>query len=202
MIPATGTLTEHMAVHLFLMNALAPLAALAALRLGTPRIAAESIVFPAMIGQLAMLWIWHAPPLLAQAMQSAGLHLLMQLSLFSAAVWFWSAVLSLNGSARWRGLFALLLTAKLFCLLGVLLVFAPRFLYPEALSSPHAAGHAVAASLADQQLAGLLMLVVCPASYLTAGVIIAARWVFEIDGSPLRSVEREERRGAAARNAA
>ena len=105
------------------------------------------------------------------------------------------------GIGRWRGLLALILTAKLFCLLGVLLVFAPRFLYPG-LSLPHAAGHVMAASLADQQLAGLLMLVVCPASYLAAGVVIAARWVFETDGSPGHGGKSVGRRDAAAGNAA
>ena len=60
----------------------------------------------------------------------------------------------------------------------------------------------MAASLADQQLAGLLMLVVCPASYLAAGVAIAARWVFETDGSSWSDRESEQRRDAAARNAA
>ena len=109
----------------------------------------------------------------ARAMQSSLLHSLMQLSLFAAAIWFWSALLGLRGGARWRGLLALLLTAKIFCLLGVLLVFAPRLLYPEAMFSAHAGGHLVSASLADQQLAGLLMLVVCPASYLTAAVVKA-----------------------------
>src|SRR5690606_17066756 len=90
-------------------------------------------------------------------------------------LWFWAAILSLTGAGRWRGLLALLLTSKIFCLLGVLFVFAPRLIYP---GTGH---HGLAVSLEDQHLAGLLMLVVCPASYLTAGVVMAARWLFEID---------------------
>ena len=47
--------------------------------------------------------------------------------------------------------------------------------------------------LADQQLAGLLMITACPLTYVTAGVIIAARWVLELDGAaadtPLRLEE-------------
>jgi putative membrane protein len=195
MIPAIGSLTLHMAVHLLLMNGVAPLAALAALRLWGRHTAAPGQVLPATLAQLALLWAWHAPPLLAEAMQVPGLHLLMQLSLLASALWFWSSVLALRGSDRWRGLLALLVTSKIFCLLGVLLVFAPRSLYPEALFSA-AHGHAMPALLADQQLAGLLMLVVCPATYLTAGVVLAARWVFEIDA-------RDHRKGcrAAAANA-
>jgi putative membrane protein len=59
---------------------------------------------------------------------------------------------------------ALLLTGKLTCLLAVLLVFAPRALYPHA-------------ALADQQFAGLLMLAACPLSYLGAALVITLRIV-------------------------
>jgi putative membrane protein len=202
MTPDIGNLTWHMAVHLLLMNGVAPLAVVAAVRLGGSSLAAPGHVFPAMIGQLALLWMWHAPPLLAAAMLSPGLHLMMQLSLLFAALWFWSSILALRGSERWRGLLALLFTSKIFCLLGVLLVFAPRSLYPEALhSASHAAGLAVPALLADQQLAGLLMLVVCPATYLTAGVVMAARWVFEIGALPVGGLGKGEMRNAAAANA-
>jgi putative membrane protein len=197
MIPAIGSLTEHMAVHLLLMNALAPLAVLARPRPGST--AAAKKVFPATAAQLALLWAWHAPPLHSLAIQSPGLMLLAQLSLFLAAFRFWSAILALRGNARWRGLLSLLLTSKLFCLLGALLVFSPRLLYPDVLHLSHAAG--LPAPLADQHLAGLLMLVVCPASYLTAGVLMAARWIFEIDAPQRGESAREGRREAAAANA-
>jgi putative membrane protein len=182
MLSSVGPLTVHMAVHLLLMNAIAPAAVVVAYRFirAHPRKAAS--VFPAMAVQLGLLWMWHAPPLLSRALEWHALHLCMQASLLLSALWFWSAVFSLHGSDRWRGLLALLLTSKIFCLLGVLFVFAPRLLYPESLlAGAHHAHHALTSSLADQQLAGLLMLVVCPASYLTAGVIMAAKWVFEID---------------------
>jgi len=198
MIPAIGTLTEHMAIHLFLMNAVAPLAALAAVRLAALKVDSRPQVFPAMLAQLALLWAWHAPPLLSRTMVSPGLHALMQLSLFAAALWFWSSMLGLRGGDRWRGLLALLLTAKIFCLLGVLLVFAPRGLYPALLSASHAAGHAMPIRLEDQQLAGLLMLVVCPVTYLTAGVAMAARCVFGIDALSVRDPGPDARRSMAA----
>jgi putative membrane protein len=89
-------------------------------------------------------------------------------------------VISDRGAFRWRALFALLLTGKLFCLLGALLVFAPRLLYGDP-----AAGHAwhtpeTGDALADQHLGGLLMLAVCPLTYVLAGVIIAAQWLRDL----------------------
>ena len=72
------------------------------------------------------------------------------------------------------------MTAKLFCLLGALLVLAPRPIY-AAHSGPH---HPVVPSgltaLEDQQLAGLLMLAACALTYVAAGAIIAARWLREL----------------------
>ena len=46
---------------------------------------------------------------------------------------------------------------------GALLIFAPRTLYHLALD--------------DQQLAGLLMITVCPLSYLVAAVVLAVQWI-------------------------
>jgi putative membrane protein len=180
-----------MLVHILLMNAVAPLLVLAAGALSgnvphVPRLPERprSYVFSAMIVQLATLWAWHAPPVLDATMQSHWLHLAMQATLLSSAIWFWTAVLSVGEPQRWRAVLALLVTSKLFCLLGVLLAFAPRALYSGMPGNP--ALSTAAALLADQQLAGLLMLVACPLAYLTCGVVIAARWLEHLDrGEPL-----------------
>lgn len=119
--------------------------------------------------QLAVLWGWHAPPAMRFVMASDVGSALMQLSLFAVALWFWLVVLAQRGGARWRSIFALLVTGKLFCLLGVLLVFAPRSLY---------AGADV--SVSDQQLAGLLMLGACPLAYVLASILMAARWLDDL----------------------
>jgi putative membrane protein len=100
----------------------------------------------------------------------------MQLSLCAAAAIFWLAVLSQRSAALWRAMLALLLTSKLYCLLGVLLLFAPVSLYSEVDLSHGHATHA----LEDQQMAGLLMLLACPPTYVLVGVFIAAKWVREI----------------------
>jgi putative membrane protein len=190
-----GPLATHMAVHILLMNLAAPLAAFAVTRVRLQRreIAGRALAL-ATFAQIAALWAWHAPPSLNRALESPTVHLLMNASLFLTAFLFWRAVLRLHGQRSWHPIVALLITSKLYCLLAVLFVFAPRALYPASAAShtAHATG-AVNATLADQQLAGLIMLVACPVTYVLAGIVIAARW--------LLTMEKEEagsRTGAAA----
>jgi putative membrane protein len=175
-----GPLAQHMATHLLLMNAVAPALALATTALPLRMVASARSLALATLAQLLLLWAWHAPAALAAAWHVPAVHALMQLSLFSSALWFWLAVIADRGAFRWRALFALLITGKLFCLLGVLLVFAPRLLYGD-----QANGHgwhtpATPNALADQHLAGLLMLVVCPLTYVVAAVVIAAQWLRDL----------------------
>lgn len=179
-IAQPGPFAAHMGLHIVLMNVVAPFLTLAALARFPDlpgRFASGRALVAASLAQLAALWAWHAPPALELALAAPSIHAAMQVSLFAAACLFWLAVLADRSAMRWRALAALLFTGKLFCLLGVLLVFAPRLIYPG-LQPAH--GHAAipaGVALSDQQLAGLLMLVACPLSYLLAGVTIAARWL-------------------------
>jgi putative membrane protein len=190
MFESFGHISAQMLVHVLLMNALAPLAVLlASQRRWQPaaalwfRSSGRRLLIPAVIAQLALLWGWHAPPVFDAVMRSEPLHLVMQASLLLCAVVFWSVVLCTSEDHRWRAILALLITSKLFCLLGALLVFAPRPLYAGvAVAQGHGGAYAVAA-LADQQLAGLLMLVACPVTYITAGIVIAACWLARIDAA-------------------
>ncbi len=180
MLDLDNPLAGHMAVHILAMNVAAPLAVVAAKSLLPERAqrSAYRRIGTASVLQLAVLWGWHTPPALQFALASPGGSLAMQLSLLAAALWFWLCVVSAAGESPWRAVLALLITGKLFCLLGALLTFAPRLLYPGL-----AGGHAPAASipieaaLADQHLAGLLMLVACPLTYVLAGIVIAAHWI-------------------------
>lgn len=178
MLQLAGPLSGHMAQHIVLMNLLAPLVVLGLSR-RLPLFAGRTIV-PASTAQLLLLWGWHAPAALEIALAVPALDLLMQLSLFAAALWFWAAIIAIAGEQRWQAIVALLATSKLFCLLGVLLVFSPRALYAITLTTGHLHGRSVNL-VADQQFAGLLMLVACPATYLIAGVVIAASWLGLLD---------------------
>lgn len=123
-----GHLSSHMLTHLLVMNALVPMAVYALARHGlVPRIWR---IWPwATAAQLALLWGWHSPAALTAAMQDAPLMLLMQTSLAGAAALFWMSIASMPQRESWRAPLALLITGKLFCLLGALLVFAPNLLF-------------------------------------------------------------------------
>jgi len=65
-------------------------------------------------------------------------------------------------------------------LLGVLLTFAPGALYPP--MAHH--GRVAVDSLADQSVGRLMMLRVCPVSYLVAAVVITSHWLLSSGSSP------------------
>lgn len=184
MLEAAGFLTHHMGSHILAMNLLAPLIVVV-WRLVVRRPTGEARqIAPAAVLQLGLLWGWHTPAVMASAYSVPGGLILMHTSLFAAALWFWYTVLDEAEASRWRALGALLITGKLFCLLGVLLAFAPRGLYARAVEAGFGAVPDAQTVLADQQLAGLIMLIACPATYVMAGVIIAARWVRAIEERP------------------
>ncbi|MEQ9637777.1 MAG: cytochrome c oxidase assembly protein [Devosia marina] len=166
--------------HVVLMNVAAPIVVLVALRY-VPNGLWRSW-HGATAVQLGVFWMWHAPVLMNAAMSSHTLHLLMQVSLFAVALWFWAAILTLPASRRWAGIFSLLVTAKIFCLLAALMIFAGRPLFAIGMGMHDGEG----ITLADQELAGLIMIVACPLFYISGGVYIAARWLFELDAQTPR----------------
>ena len=123
--------------------------------------------------QLAAFWIWHIPAVFATTHHSPILNGLMQISLFAAALLFWRAIPRSRGRSAWPSIFALLATAKIFCLLGAILVFSRRALYP-AFGDPQAWE---LSALEDQQLAGLLMVSSCAVTYVAAAIALFARWL-------------------------
>lgn len=211
-----GFLTHHMAAHILAMNVVAPVFALLlptlswarlppalaragfAGRTSTPgggaatplptdaRFSWGRSLGAATAVQLALLWGWHAPGVFAAATGSGAVMALMHLSLFASAVWFWSTVITATRRGDWSPLAALLVTGKLFCLLGLLLAFAPRALYASAAfiqsCFPTGIGFATSPPVADQQLAGLLMLTACPLVYVTAAIAIASRMLRRLAG--------------------
>jgi len=167
-----GPLSLQMLQHLAVMNIAAPLAALHLGGRSTPQ-----ALLSAGIAQLLALWAWHAPAVQQFAASSPAGQLGLMIALAGAAFWFWSAVIA---ASDWKALIALLLTGKLACLLGALLIFAPRDLYnlDGLILAFCTAGPS---SLADQQLAGLLMITACPLSYLVTGIALAARLLGQLE---------------------
>ncbi len=161
-----GVFSRHMIIHIALMTVAAPVLASLLLKLSA-KSASVSMLFAAVTLQTALLFAWHSPLGIGLAMKGHAGTLLMQATLFSSALWFWFTVFNQTGEHLWRAVIALLLTGKLFCLIAVLLVFAPRVLYGMT---------AMPIELADQQLAGLLMVTVCPITYVLAAVVLISRW--------------------------
>ncbi|WMT88503.1 cytochrome c oxidase assembly protein [Pelagibacterium sp. 26DY04] len=170
-----GPLSSHMLQHIALMNLAVPALIFFVVKYRS-QLLARSWPFATAL-QLILLWGWHAPTVLEAAMASPLLMALMHLSLVISAAWFWLAIASMPATGLWRSIFALLVTGKLFCLLGALLVFSPRLVFGQ--MTHH--GHAMTASLADQQIAGLMMLIACPLTYVLAGVWITARWFLALE---------------------
>jgi putative membrane protein len=170
-----GPLSTHMAAHIASMSVAAPLVAMIWRR---PASISCSPLWAATACQSALLWMAHSPALHGAIQADLLLLAGMQAVLFVAALVFWQAILA--AASPWHAMFALLLSGKLACLLGVLLVFAPRPLF--ATHASHAT-HDLPASvlLADQHLAGLLMIVACPLSYVLAAVVLAARTLERLD---------------------
>lgn len=176
MILHVGPLSAHMAQHIVVMNIAAPIAALLLINAGPTSARhffsdmAETALVWAMIAQIAALGIWHVPVVFEAARSSAVLLAAMHLSLLAVALFFWICVFSVRGNARWKPIVSLVVTGKLFCLLGALLILAPQPLYAFS-----------GVTGADQELAGLLMIAACPLSYVVAAVGIGARFLSDLE---------------------
>lgn len=178
-----GMLTAHMAGHIVLMSVAAPLCAwLLERRFGMPGPWAStgSALLLATATQLLVFFVWHSPPAMALSMHSLPARVLMLALLFMSAVWFWTCIIAAIRQEKVIAVAALLLTGKLVCLVAALLVFAPRLLYQQ-LGTQHGG------LLADQQLAGLIMLSACPLTYIGASVLLVACWFSGLSSSPVEA---------------
>ncbi|HEU4352375.1 MAG TPA: cytochrome c oxidase assembly protein [Burkholderiales bacterium] len=148
---AERSLAAHMVQHMLLIGVAAPLLALSLPALKFP---------PALAFALhgGAIWFAHAPAMIVWMAASLTAHMAAHAALFGTALLFWSSLLRRAGEAPLWVLATLIHTG----ILGALLTFAPRELY---------AGY----SLADQQLAGLVMWVPGGFLYLAAGLVFARR---------------------------
>jgi putative membrane protein len=173
-----GPLSTTMAFHILLMNVVALFLALSSVkRVHATVLSRGDVLATASVIQIGLLWAVHAPAVM-ERLSSVTLHLAMQTALFGTATLYWSAVFAQGRAHCWRALLALLITGKLFCLLGVLIVFSPRLLYASSMHDH--GGLAFSLALSDQQFAGLMMIVACPLSYVLAAIVISARWLSDI----------------------
>lgn len=121
----------------------------------------------ATLASIAVLWIWHTPPVYDAAVRAPALHLLEHASFLATAVWFWSEVRSsARRHPRTQAIATLCLGLMIVQggVLGAAITFAGRSLFEVY------AGHGGLSSLEDQQLAGALMWV--PPGFVYGGVAV------------------------------
>ncbi len=173
-----GVLSWHMGAHIAAMNVVAPLIVVILFRNGvSPAWGRPALLWGFTFLQLAVLWVAHSPTAHNHLQHMAAGYTVLHALLFVVALAFWMSVAGAVAH-RWQAMLALLISGKFACLLGVLLIFAPRLLF-----GAHATyGHAVT-SLDDQQLAGLLMITACPLSYVLPAVVLAVQAVHGLEPS-------------------
>lgn len=172
-----GPVVVHMTMHIIIMSLIAPVSAwfLRPDLVGYKYFYQLSKLRFATLIQLLVFFFWHSPYFMQASMQSTLVEFATHVSLLLAAVWFWLAIFANTRERPWVTIPVLLLSGKLFCLVGTLYVFAPRLLYAEMIVAV-----TEMVSLGDQQLAGLIMLSVCPVTYIGASIVIAARWFYQL----------------------
>jgi cytochrome c oxidase assembly factor CtaG len=168
----------HMAEHMVLMSAAAPLLVLGrplvALLWAAPRAWRPALGKLSRLGHPAFafllyagaLWIWHLPPAMDAAVHDHAIHFLQHTSFLAAALaWWWS----LERAGPGLAIVSLFLTSVHSGFLGALLTIAVHPLYH---SYP---------DLGDQQLAGLVMWIPASSIHLGAALFYAALWLRRAD---------------------
>lgn len=193
--------TAHMARHMGVVAIAAPLIALgiAGGRFDPSR--DRPLLFaavPASLVELFVVWGWHAPAAHDLARDHMTAYAAEQASFLLAGLWVWIACFGHGVATRAcrtaAGVIAMLLTSIHMTLLGALLAMSVRPLY----AAHHAAvdGLTMLTALDDQQLGGVVMLLVGGAAYLAGGVTLAARLLRD-DGPRTETGPPAARRSAA-----
>ncbi|RWG46710.1 MAG: cytochrome c oxidase assembly protein [Mesorhizobium sp.] len=168
--------SAHMLAHMGVVAIAAPLMAIGIpLRPKPDSNRAFTLALPASLVELIIVWSWHAPALRTLAQSSLFATAIEQAMFLAAGLFLWLTCLPRRGSditGNAAGAFALLLTSIHMTLLGALLALTPRPLYGTGEISCF--GVALSAQQ-DQELGGVIMLLVGAAVYLAGGVTLFAR---------------------------
>ncbi|MGQ9424494.1 cytochrome c oxidase assembly protein [Gilvimarinus sp. F26214L] len=167
---ARHSFASHMTMHVLVLCVCAPMLAPFARRflpLGGRYAALLAAAF-----ELVVVWAWHLPRLHAAARHDLSGFALEQASYLLAGLAVWgSAFADRSPAGRARGVAGLLLTVMHMTLLGVLLALAGRTLYLH----PVAASPLGLTAMQDQQLGGVIMLLVGGCSYLVGALYLLSR---------------------------
>jgi cytochrome c oxidase assembly factor CtaG len=131
----------------------------------------------------AALWIWHAPVLFMATLENGWIHTAQHMSFFVSALCFWWALFQTSRRTEYgHGVFYVFTTAIHTGILGALLTFSPRVIYPVYAASTSTWG---LTPLEDQQLGGLIMWMPAGILYMAAGLKLFWMWIQP--GEPARS---------------
>lgn len=164
-----------MVAHMGVVAVASPLIAIGlppALRPGRQMPVALAVL--ASLAELLVVWGWHAPSMRAAAEASTAVTVVEQASFLVAGVLLWSTSFAAPGERTHAaaGAAALLMTSIHMTLLGALLALSPRPLYGE--GQVTCFGLVLEAGQ-DQQIGGVIMLLVGAIVYLAGGLALAAR---------------------------
>ncbi len=169
---ARHAFAAHMTLHMIVVAVAAPLVAWGVSASRFDPVIRRPGLFspvPASIVELVVVWVWHAPVLHDAARRTTEVWRLEQASFLAAGLLLWLATLGGRPSQTpWRGLAgagALLFTSIHMTLLGALFAVGWRPLYAHG-AQPWL--HPVL----DQQIGGVIMLVVGGASYGVGGLML------------------------------
>jgi putative membrane protein len=122
------------------------------------------------------IWVWHVPVLYDAAVGNEALHAFQHATFVGTSALFWWGVLQGRyGRAGYGAAVVFVFTTAVHTgVLGAMLTFAPRAIYPWYASAAHTLGFD---ALQDQQRGGLLMWI--PAGFVFAllGVALCAAWL-------------------------
>jgi putative membrane protein len=198
----------HMGQHVVLLTVAAPLLALGVTGRGSSSTviarwqrdllrfpfvrrasrSATTLVAAAIVLQSVALAVWHLPGPYQTAVRNPLMHVLEHAVFLGTAALFWWALLHTSRARLGFGVLALFVAALPGTALGVLMTFAHSNWYPI-----YGTG---SASLADQQMAGVVMWAVGNTAYMIAAVILFATWLSSLERatparpSPTTAVER------------
>jgi putative membrane protein len=121
------------------------------------------------------LWLWHVPTLFEAALRSNWVHTLQHFSfLFTALLFWWSALGQTARAGQGAALVYLFTTMIHSSALGALLTLSPFVWYPAYESTASVLG---LSALEDQQLGGLVMWIPAGTAYFATGLLLAMRWI-------------------------
>jgi putative membrane protein len=171
--------SAHMILHLGVVALAAPLLAIGLIHMGLKLDGVRSLrgwTVIALMAELIVVWGWHAPFLHEAAARHVGVFVLQQVSFLAVGLAVWLLGFAVRAKAAVGvAMIGFVLTLMHMTMLGMLLIFAPRLLYPAELCL----GAFGFEALDDQRFGGMLMVGWSGIAYLAGAIALGRRLLAE-----------------------